>query len=251
MDTPPPSNPPPLTRHQRRELERQRRKSGQQNSARTQTLKRVLLWTGILVVVGGAITGAVLLSKGNGDTTGAAPVDRVVEGDWVKGNRDAKNVLVEFSDLQCPACKAFQPAVKRLAEKNSDGLAIVYRHFPLRQIHKNADRAARFAEAAGRQGKFWEFHDQLFEEQSAWADDSDPTDQFLAYAESLGLDREQLRTDADSAAAKEAVTADSQSASAAGVSATPTFYLNGQKLSGFKSIDDLVKRVEDAIAGAS
>lgn len=251
MDTPSSSNPQPLTRHQRRELERQQRKSGQQTAARTQTLKRALLWVGILVVVGGAIAGAVVLSKGSGDTTGAAPVDRVVEGDWVKGNRDAKNVLVEFSDLQCPACKAFQPAVKQLAEQNPDDLAIVYRHFPLRQIHKNADRAARFAEAAGLQGKFWEFHDQLFAEQSAWSDESDPTDRFLGYAESLGLDREKLRTDADGAAAKDAVTADSKSASAAGVSATPTFYLNGKKLSGFKSIDDLVKRVEDGIGAAS
>lgn len=251
MDTTQTPSGQPLTRHQRRELERQQRKLGQQNTTRVRTWKRVGLWVGLVVVIGAATAGLFVMAGNSGSSGGpVASVDRVADGDWVSGNRESKTVLVEFSDLQCPACKAFFPAVKKLAKNHPDDLAIVYRHFPLKQIHRNAQRAAQFAEAAGLQSKFWEFHDKLFDEQSDWSSAGDPSSKFRDYASALGLDSAKLATDANTQAAKDAVAADVKSGNAAAVNATPTFFLNGQRVSGFKSTDDFVKRVEEAINAA-
>ena len=91
----------------------------------------------------------------------------VSDSDWVKGNRSAPVVLVEYSDFQCPACAASAPLVKQLTEEFGNKIAFVYRHFPLPQ-HKNAYPAAQAAEAAGKQGKFWEMADLIFANQTKW-----------------------------------------------------------------------------------
>ena len=86
-----------------------------------------------------------------------------------KGTNAAPNLLVEYSDFQCPACGIYYPIVKQLAEEENERVKVVYRHFPLRSIHPNAELAAKASEAAGKQNKFWEFHDMLFERQSRWS----------------------------------------------------------------------------------
>lgn len=89
--------------------------------------------------------------------------------DNVKGSREAKAVLIEYSDFQCPACQVYYPVVKQLTEELGNEILVVYRHFPLTTIHPNALPAAKAAEAAGKQGKFWEMHDMLFDKQSEWS----------------------------------------------------------------------------------
>jgi len=194
------------------------------------------------VIVGVVATGAVVVglvvfvvAKTRSADHAVPLVASVFQNDWVKGNKDAKVKLVEYSDFQCPACGAYYPLVKQLTEEFGDQVEFTYRHFPLSQIHANADLAARAAESAGRQGKFWEMHDKLFENQQTWSELKNPQKVFVDYAGSLGMASEQLEQDIDSKEVKEKVKADYKSGIDSRVNGTPTFFLNGKKLANPKN----------------
>ncbi|MFA6016717.1 MAG: DsbA family protein [Patescibacteria group bacterium] len=157
--------------------------------------------------------------------------------DHAKWSPDKKNILVEYSDLQCPSCKSVHDILKSIEASGSADFSItkkvtlVYRYFPLFQIHDKANIAAYAAEAAGRQGKFWEMADLLFNNQELWSKSSDPQkDYFLGYAKELQLDVNQFKKDSDSDAVKNRVARDLTEAEQMGVDSTPTFFLNGQKV---------------------
>lgn len=174
-------------------------------------------------------------------------VDALAENDNVKGSREAKTVLIEYSDFQCPACAAYQSIVKQLAQDLGENIAVVYRHFPLQQ-HKNAESAAYAAEAAGKQGKFWEMHDMIFETQNDWSSQSNTRDTFIGYAEKLELDRAQFISDIDSNEITDKVDSQQKSGLRAKVNGTPTFFLNGKKLDTPRSYANFKSTVEEAIA---
>ena len=102
------------------------------------------------------------------------------------GTDSAKVVLVEFGDFQCPSCAAVHPIVKQIVSEQKDVL-FVFRNFPL-PMHQNARKAAEAAEAALSQGKYWEMHSLIFENQGEWSNSSDPTALFVSYAKKLGLE---------------------------------------------------------------
>ncbi len=156
-------------------------------------------------------------------------------------------VLIEYSDFQCPACGVYYPIIKALQQEFGESIVFVYRHFPLRQIHANADLAARSAEAAGKQGKFWEMHDMIFENQKDWASQSNAKKSMIEYAQSLNLDAERFKTDLDSKEVKEKVNNDYLSGIQAKVNAVPTFFLNGTKLQNPESYEEFKKLLEEAI----
>src|SRR3982751_2556932 len=112
----------------------------------------------------------------------------VGENDHAQGNENAKVTLVEYGDYECPHCGRAYPVVKKVQETMGDKLRFVFRNFPLTQIHPNALHAAEASEIAAEQGKYWEMHDILFENQDA-LDDED----LISYAEQLGLDVEKFR----------------------------------------------------------
>lgn len=170
--------------------------------------------------------------------------------DHILGNQDAKIILVEYSDFQCPACGAYHPIVKQLNLELAGRIKFVYRHFPLTQIHSNARLAALFSEAAGKQNKFWEMHDVLFENQNKWSDDKDAKDLFIEYARSLNLDIEKFKNDLASDDVKGKVEEDFQSGVKLGVNSTPSFFLNGTKLQNPKNYEAFKKLLEEAIAKA-
>ncbi|HEX9758587.1 MAG TPA: thioredoxin domain-containing protein [Nitrospiria bacterium] len=151
-------------------------------------------------------------------------------GDWVEGSREARTVLVEYSDFQCPACRAYAPLVKQLHTELGDQLAIVYRHFPLSNIHQHAQMAAQVAEAAGLQGKFWDMHDLMFNHQEEWSKEENPMDLFLKYAEELSLDLEKFQKDLHSQQVKQAIRENVQSGALLIIEGTPTFFLNEIKI---------------------
>ena len=157
--------------------------------------------------------------------------------DHVFGNKDAKVVLVEYGDFQCPSCGGAYAQVKAATEQYKDKVAFVFRNFPLTTIHPNARAAAAVAEAAGLQGKYWEMHDQLYEAQTDWQDLSPEkrTDVFTGYATSLGLDKEKFLTDLASKAVNSKISFDQALGNKVNVDSTPTFYLNGEKLSSTDS----------------
>ena len=144
---------------------------------------------------------------GNSPTTGAAA---------------NKIVLLEFSDFQCPFCAQAETTVKEFIAQNQDQVTLVYKHFPLSQIHPQAESSAQAAWAAQKQGKFWEYHDALFAQQSELGEDL-----YMTIAEDLNLDLEQFNRDRNSPEAKAAINEDLELAQKIGVGGTPFFALNG------------------------
>lgn len=209
--------------------------------------RRFIIWMLVLVGIGGSIYGMVkLVSKNSTAVDVSITVDQSNANDWVEGSREAKVTLIEYSDFECPFCAKFSNEVSRLHDEFGDKLLIVYRNFPLRQ-HKNARLAAQAAEAAGRQGKFWEMHDWLFDYQATWAPLGDPRDAFAGYARALNLNADQFASDLDSRTVRAAVEADYQSGVKAGITSTPTFFLNGEQMLNLKNYDDFRSRVTDTI----
>lgn len=154
--------------------------------------------------------------------------------DHVQGNPDAAVTLLEYSDLECPACAAFQPILTQVFEQYGDQLRFEYKHFPLYlanpALHPNSVAAALATEAAGQQGKFFEYHDVLFAKQKEWAAASVPTALFVQYAGDLGLNVEQFKLQMKSSALRDRVKADFAEGRALGITGTPTFFLNGEKM---------------------
>lgn len=146
-----------------------------------------------------------------------------------KGDQSAPVTVVEFADLQCPACRAAHPIVKNILEEHGQDIYYVWRHFPL-SVHRNARAAAQAAEAAGKQGKFWEMQDMLFTNQEDWSNLGNPKDKFKEYAQNLGLDTEKYDQDFENAVT--AINHDVQMAQDLSVASTPTFFINGTRYEG-------------------
>lgn len=162
------------------------------------------------------------------------------EGSASKGNASASAYLVEFSDFQCPACKAFAPLVADITTKYGEQLAVVYRHYPLTQ-HTYAEKSARAAEAAKNQGKFWEMHDELFANQETLSDETLNT-----IVQKIGLDEATFFQDIEKQEVKDYIAKEIAEGNRFEVNSTPTFFLNGQKLT-LRSAQDLTRAIEDAL----
>ncbi len=230
------------TKQERRELRQQEKIKAERQRKQKKFYRRVSLWGIVVLVIGGAIFGMVQLSKtstsiGNSESVLVA---KVSDNDWVKGNKESEIVLIEYSDFQCPACGSYYPIVKRLSREFENDIQFVYRHFPLRQIHPNAQIAGQAAEAAGRQDKFWEMHDMIFENQKTWSNQrhGQTEDTFVSYAERLSLNIEQFKTDIDSKEVKDKVNSDYQGGIQAKVNSTPSFFLNGVKIQNPRNYEE-------------
>ena len=157
--------------------------------------------------------------------------------------------LIEYGDFQCPACFSYFPLVTQLREEYKDRVTFQFRHFPLVQSHQNAMAAHRAAEAAGLQGKFWEMHDLLFQNQKAWEASNNAAQFFEDYATQLELDIEKFKSDVASSGVNASVQADFKSGQDLGVSSTPSFILDGKLIENPTSIEAFKKVIDDAIAG--
>lgn len=157
-----------------------------------------------------------------------------------KGPADAPIVIVEFSDMQCPACRHAVGPLKNLYDLYPGKIRIVYKHFPLERVHPHARAAARVAECAGKEGKFWEMHDLIYEGQQEWyGSEKFPDAHFSRYAKKAGLDYDGLLACAQDPAIDAAVSKDVVDGDARWVGSTPTFFLNGKRLVGSKQLGGL------------
>jgi cyclophilin family peptidyl-prolyl cis-trans isomerase/protein-disulfide isomerase len=159
----------------------------------------------------------------------------VRERDWKKGNPDDPALtIVEYADFQCPGCASFAPLLSQIASAYPEDVLVVYRHFPLNSIHPNAQKSAEAAEAAGGQGKFWEYHDILFSRQQEWSslNQNDARAYFIDMAEELGLDIEQFTADLDDGVYADYVAQSEMEAVALGMPGTPSAIVNGQPVPG-------------------
>ena len=180
--------------------------------------------------------------------SGSQPPKEVSNSDLVKnnsqvlGSEDAKVTIVEFSDFQCPACGAAHPVVKQVIKEYGDKIFFVYRHFPLLATHQYALKAAEAAEAAGEQGKFWEYHDILFANQ-----DNLKTEDLKNYAKQIGLDVKKFNEALDSGKHKDKVLSDLDDGEKFGVTSTPTFFINGQMHRGVLNLDQFKSEIDKAL----
>lgn len=146
------------------------------------------------------------------------------------GPDDALVTVVEFSDFQCPACRAAAPQVDALKAQYPEQVQIIYRHFPLDQIHPNARLAAVASEVAAESELFWEYHDLLFENQPTWSAITERTDlveAFASYAEELEIDKAAFLERIEASELAQHVETDRQLGNSVGVDGTPTFFVNG------------------------
>jgi protein-disulfide isomerase/plastocyanin len=155
----------------------------------------------------------------------------VTEHTYTLGNSNAPVTLVEFSDYQCPACKAYEPIVREISSKYSDKLRVAYRHFPLPQ-HPFAFDAAKAAQAAGEQGMFWQYSTVLFENNEKLTKDD-----LVKYAQQAGLDVAKFENDFNSERIRQMVTEDYQTATRLNLPGTPTFFLNGKLINVSSPVD--------------
>jgi protein-disulfide isomerase len=155
--------------------------------------------------------------------------------DHIQGPIGAPGALVEYGDYECPYCGEAYPIIKAIQERLGDRLCFVFRNFPLVNAHPHAQHAAEAAEAAGVQGKFWEMHDLLFENQNA-LDDED----LAQYATALGLDGRRLIGEVVAGKHTGRVREDFRSGARGGVNGTPTFFINGARYDGELGVNALL-----------
>lgn len=156
--------------------------------------------------------------------------------------KSAKLTIVEFGDFQCPACGDAQKVLLQFLEGYKDKVNFVFREYPL-PMHKNGGLAAKAAEAAGGQGKFWEMHDKLYATQSEWSDKDNALEIFTKYAADMGLDTEKFKSDVQNDAYAKTIAGDVADGNQLKLDATPTFFLNGVRKVGVIGYDDFKKQL--------
>lgn len=202
-----------------------------------------LFFGGVIVASLVIVLVAVAVLSGGGKPVSSQ--DLVKEDSHVLGERNAKVQIVEFADYQCPACRLAQSIVKQVIASYSDKAVFVYRHFPLIGTHQYSLEAAQASEAAGEQGKFWQYHDLLFENQEHLDHDS-----LISYAKRLNLDIKKFEEALNSGKYKDKVMADLTAGEQAGVDSTPTFFINGKKYVGVQSFDQFKSIIENELKAA-
>ena len=155
--------------------------------------------------------------------------------DHLQGAVEAPIALLEYGDYECPFCREVQPIVKEIQYRLGDDLCFAYRHFPLTTVHPHAEHAVEAAEAAGKQGRFWEMHETLFENQDALDDDS-----LARYAFALDLDEVSLLQEITTGVYADRIREDFRTGVRAGVNGTPCFFINGQRYDGGRGLEPLL-----------
>lgn len=199
-------------------------------------------WIIFAAVAIGVLSWLVVISNGSKIDVKNVDVNAIQSGndqngniaDHVYGKADSKVTLIEYADYQCPGCGSEHLKLKAILETYKDKIRFVFRNFPIPSLHANAKAAAGTAEAAGLQNKYWEMHDKIYENQSAWSNLSatERTTFFADYAKELGLDVNKFNTDIASQAISDKINYDKSLGDKAAVKGTPSFYLNGTSLNG-------------------
>jgi protein-disulfide isomerase len=163
----------------------------------------------------------------------------VTQHDHVRGPANAPVTLVEYGDYECPHCRLAHPIVNAVRQHFARQLRFVFRHFPLSQIHPNAETAAESAEFAGAHGRFWEMHDGIYENQDRLG-----LPLLFALVRTLGLSELELQSALASGEYEPKVRADFLGGVRSGVNGTPSFFINGERHDGSYAFDDLVAAIE-------
>jgi NhaA family Na+:H+ antiporter len=221
-------------------------------------MKRFLPFVLIAVVLIAAVgVGWVVLrssqqsQNSNKPTPDPATEVRGAEPPHVRGNASAPVTLEEFGDFQCGACGSYHPEMKKIEAEYGEKLKVIFRELPLVTLHPHALLAAQAAEAAGLQGKFWEMHDKLYENQVTWTEKSDLVPVFVDYAKQVGLNPDQFMKDLNGEQVAARIFQDGKRAHSFGLKGTPSFFVNGKEATGDQwKPEGLRQMINDALRAA-
>jgi protein-disulfide isomerase len=199
-----------------------------------------------------AAANAASSSQPNANAAPRQPAPPGAPDPYARGGRSASVTLEEFSDFQCPACGNLEPGLRSVMKDYGERVRLVFRNFPL-PMHRYAFQAARAAEAAGLQGKFWEMHDMIYDNQKEWSEAMEPRVQFDGYATRLGLDVQKFKADMERQDLADRIKADVLRGNALNVRGTPTVFLNGRELVPGKLVteEDLRREINAALGSAA
>jgi Na+:H+ antiporter, NhaA family len=200
-------------------------------------MKRFLPFLIIVVVLFATVGGAWVFmrsakqssSSNNGPTPTLGTEPTGAEPPHIRGNANAPVTVEEFADFQCPSCGAYYPELKKIESEFGERLRVIFRERPLIPPHEHALIAAQAAEAAGLQGRFWEMHDKLYENQKTWSEANDLVPIFVDYAKQIGIDTDRFMKDLNGEAVATRIFQDGKRAHALNVNSTPTFFVNGKE----------------------
>lgn len=217
-------------------------------------------WVIFIVICVAVLGGLVFVSRKDKINVDAINMSTATEAstangnisDHVFGDKNSKVVLIEYGDFQCPACGSAYPIVKEVTETYKDKVAFIFRNNPLTAIHPNARAGSAAAEAAGLQGKYWDMHDALYENQNNWSSASvdQRTDLFASYASKVGVkDVEKFKKDMESKAVNDKIDFDLALGKRVPVAGTPTILLNDKKIESdvWSDKEKLKAAFEDAL----
>jgi protein-disulfide isomerase len=206
-------------------------------------------WGIVAVVV--VIMGAIFVinnNSGKTNTPSSSKNNSNQPTNHVEGQGADGVTLLEYGDYECPYCGEFAPIVKQVVALYSQDIYFQFRNLPLTEIHPNAFAAARAAEAASLQNKFWQMHDTLYESQSQWVPASDPESYFIQYAQQLGLNVNKFKQAYVSSQVNDSITADVNAFDATGTEeATPTFFLDGAQFTPQMTVSSFEQYINAAI----
>ena len=212
--------------------------------------KEIIIWFAVIAVLIGGLW--LLINAANAPLTPPPPaeiqnVPSVSKTDLIRGNPNAKVTLIEYADFQCPACAVMHATIKQLQGDFKDNLRLVYRFFPLTNIHQNSLISAQAVYAAGLQGKLWEMFDMVYENQEGWSDSTQAKSIFVDYAKKLGLNSSKFNSDIDSDSTKKFITDEQSQGLDLGINATPTIFMNGKEIQNPTTYEDFKKLIQNEI----
>jgi protein-disulfide isomerase len=237
-----------LTKDEKKALRKLEWEEKAKKDKRSGIIKQYSIWIAAAAAVVLAVVGLFwLVTTPPAGQNQAIKVAPITKRDITNGDKKAKITLIEYSDFQCPACAAYHPIVNQVLTAYGKNIYFVYRMFPLTNAHPNSHIAAQAAYAALKQGQFTLMADMLFNKQREWADLQDPTTAFADYAKLLKLDVGKFKTSMNSDEAKNYVNASEQEALSEGINATPTFIINGNKITNPASLADFKKLIDNEL----
>lgn len=207
-------------------------------------------WAVIVAVVLVLIGVFVFTGSGSNDSGSKNASSKVAPTEHTIGKGTTGVTLTEYGDYQCPYCEEYAATVNQVRQKYGDQITFQFRNFPLTNLHQNAFAAARAAEAAGLQNKYWEMHDALYNPSNwqVWTNSSSPTQLFDQYAKEIGLNVSQFQKDYSSSKVNDLINADMAAGNKLGITGTPTFYIDGKKIDVANDQASFAKLIDAEIA---
>lgn len=229
-------------REQQRQKKQQKQQAAQKRQQNQKLMVKIALFGALPLLL--LLTLVTLLTQGPTYST-----VEIVESDHIRGISTTPVPMVVYADFQCPACAQEARTITQIWPQIRSKTHFVFRHFPITAAHRHSWTASLYAEAAAKQGSFWEMHDMLFANQAAWANIPNAEDEFDSYALALNLDVDQLKADMELEEVVDKVRSDQRGGNAAGVLSTPSVFIAGKMVAN-PTRERILEAIDEAYEAA-